>query len=210
MESLILLGAGTHAKACIDVIETEGRYKIKGILDQPDRVGEDFLGYQLIGTVEDLRQLAPDHVFLVSVGQHLMSEPRTFLYKAVMEVGGQLASPVSPLAQVSRHAQVGAGTLVLPHALVSAGAQVGVNCILGAGCLIEPDAEVGDHCHIGSGAILNAGAQVGNLTLVGSRTVFEGRIKTPGRSAVPIGSLVYRTQRGEIKVFPEGLKHEDH
>ena len=34
---LILLGAGGHCKSCIDVIETEGKFTIAGILDVADK-----------------------------------------------------------------------------------------------------------------------------------------------------------------------------
>ena len=34
---IILVGGGGHCKSCIDVIEAEGRFIIKGIIDLPDR-----------------------------------------------------------------------------------------------------------------------------------------------------------------------------
>ena len=50
VDQLILIGGGGHCKACIDVIELEGRYQIYGILDIADKVGESVLGYEIIGT----------------------------------------------------------------------------------------------------------------------------------------------------------------
>jgi hypothetical protein len=32
MKSLLLIGGGGHCRTCIDVIETEGKYKIAGIV----------------------------------------------------------------------------------------------------------------------------------------------------------------------------------
>lgn len=209
MQRLILLGAGAFAKACLDVIEAQGRYEVAGFLDRPERVGELFCGYPILGDDEEIGHFVEEHHFLVATNQHLMPEPRTFLFRAVIEAGGVLASPISPRGYVSPRAELGAGSLVMHGAIVEAGAKIGRNCILNTGALIGPEVTIGDHCHIGPGAVLCAGAQVGDLTLVGPRSVYDQRITSPARSAVPLGSVVYRTQRGQVKVHPEGLKHED-
>jgi FlaA1/EpsC-like NDP-sugar epimerase len=42
-EKIILVGGGGHCRSVIDVIETENRYEIVGILDKPELVGQTFL-----------------------------------------------------------------------------------------------------------------------------------------------------------------------
>ena len=37
MKDLILLGCGGHAKSCVDVIEAEGKYRILGLIDAPEK-----------------------------------------------------------------------------------------------------------------------------------------------------------------------------
>ena len=39
MSAVLLVGAGGHARACIDVIETEGRFKIAGLVGRSEEVG---------------------------------------------------------------------------------------------------------------------------------------------------------------------------
>jgi hypothetical protein len=36
---LLLIGAGGHAKSCIDVIEQENKFKIIGLVGSPNEVG---------------------------------------------------------------------------------------------------------------------------------------------------------------------------
>ena len=55
--NIILIGGGGHCKACIDVIEAQGEYKITGILDVPSHVGQVILNYPIIGTDEDISEL---------------------------------------------------------------------------------------------------------------------------------------------------------
>ena len=57
-ENIILVGGGGHCKSCIDVIEQEGKYEIKGILDLPEKKGQNILAYKIIGNDDDISDYA--------------------------------------------------------------------------------------------------------------------------------------------------------
>jgi sugar O-acyltransferase (sialic acid O-acetyltransferase NeuD family) len=153
---IILVGAGGHCRSCIDVIEREGRFDIAGVVDCPDFVGENVLGYPLLGRDEDLPALREKCQYaLVTVGQIKTPEIRMRLFQQLQSLAFELPAIISPGAYVSRHARVGAGTIVMHDALINAGASVGENCIINSKALIEHDATVGSHCHISTGAIVN-------------------------------------------------------
>ena len=40
MKDLILLGAGGHAKSCIDAVEAGGVYHIVGLIDAPEKLDQ--------------------------------------------------------------------------------------------------------------------------------------------------------------------------
>ena len=68
MKSILLVGGGGHCIACIDVIETEGVYDIRGIVSATVPT-ENLLGYPEIGTDNDLPQLLrSSNLALVTVG----------------------------------------------------------------------------------------------------------------------------------------------
>jgi sugar O-acyltransferase (sialic acid O-acetyltransferase NeuD family) len=173
---LILLGAGGHAHACVDVIEQHGRYEIAGLVGMPEEVNSISLGYSVIASDRDLPELAKSCRYaLVTVGQIGSAENRMRLYRLAVELGFELPAIVSPLAYVSRHAVIGAGTIVMHGAIVNAGARLGDNCIVNTRALIEHDATVEDHCHISTGAILNGNVRLGAGSFVGSgSTIREG------------------------------------
>jgi sugar O-acyltransferase (sialic acid O-acetyltransferase NeuD family) len=166
---LILIGAGGHAHACIDVIEQHGGYQIAGLLGMPDEMHDHHLGYAVIGTDNDLPELAKTIPYaLITLGQIKTPEHRTRLYQQVLEFGFQLPTIIAPRAYVSRHASIGAGTIVMHGAIVNAGASVGKNCIINTRALLEHDATVADHCHISTGAIINGKTVIGSGSFVGS------------------------------------------
>ena len=55
--SILLIGGGGHCRACVDVLEQEGRFQIAGIVERNGGPREAVLGYPVLGTDEDLTQL---------------------------------------------------------------------------------------------------------------------------------------------------------
>ena len=144
-EDILLIGAGGHARSCIDVIEKEGRYTVGGLVGLPHEVGSHIMGYPVLGTDSDLPDLMPRFPWvLIALGQIKSPEARMKLH-ALLEAGGcSLPVIVSPHAYVSSHAKVDAGTIVMHGAVVNAGARIGRNCIINSRALVEHDAVVGD------------------------------------------------------------------
>ena len=123
MQKLILLGGGGHCKSCIDVIEQEGKYKIVGILDVGELVGQKLLGYEYIGTDADISKYVDEgYAFLITVGQINTSSVRQKLFSLLNKNNAQIATVISPHAYLSKHADIGKGTIIMHDALVNASA----------------------------------------------------------------------------------------
>jgi sugar O-acyltransferase (sialic acid O-acetyltransferase NeuD family) len=171
-KKILLVGGGGHCRSCIDVLENLDSFEIFGIIDKPELKGTRILGYEVIGSDEDLPDLLTHcrHA-LITVGQIKTPEIRSRLFAKLEGLGFSLPVIVSHLAYVSPHASIGEGTIVMHHALVNAAARVGVNCILNTKSLIEHDCTIEDHCHISTGAIINGGVNIKTGTFVGSNAV---------------------------------------
>ncbi len=171
---LILIGAGGHALACIDVIEQQGQYHIVGLVGLPEELHSRHLGYEVIATDDALAQLAQSIPYaLITTGQIQSAKLRARLYQQAMLCGFQMPAIIAPTAHVSRHASIGAGSIVMHGAIISSGAKVGNNCIINSRALIEHDTTVEEHCHISTGAILNGGVSVGAGSFIGSGCVIR-------------------------------------
>ncbi|TXI95623.1 MAG: acetyltransferase [Burkholderiaceae bacterium] len=192
---LILVGAGGHAGAVIDVVEQHGEYQIVGLVGSHKEVQTRRLGYPVIGTDSDLSELAKMHKFaLVTVGQIQSPDIRMRLYELAVQAGFQLPIIVAPSAYVSHHADLGAGSVVMHGAIVNAGAKVGANCIVNTRALLEHDVSIADHCHISTGAILNGNACVGAGSFVGSASVVREGVSLGKRCVVGMGLSVRHNQ----------------
>lgn len=189
MEKLILLGGGGHCKSCIDVIEQEGKYKIIGILDNEELLGQNVLGYDFIGVDADINKFATQgYTFFITVGQIKSSAIRKKLFSLLNESNAKIATVISPRAYVSKHAEIGKGTIIMHDVLVNASASIGQNCIINSKALIEHDTVIEDFCHISTSAVLNGGVTIKEGTFFGSNAVSKEYIGTYRDDFIKAGS----------------------
>jgi len=190
---IILIGGGGHCRSCVDIIEQSNSFKIAGVLDIEKKLHNKILGYEIIGTDEDLPVLVQEFKhFFITIGQIHSSDKRVRLYNHLKELKVKLPVIVSPSAYVSKYAEVDEGTIIMHYAVVNANARIGRNCIINTKALIEHDAVIGDHCHISTGAIVNGETNVGQESFIGSNTVIREAITIGNRSIVGAGEKVMK------------------
>ena len=203
MHEIILIGAGGHACACIDVIENMQQYKIAGLVDKSINPDANLLGYPILGLDDDLVTLRKQFSYaLITIGQIKNAHRRQSLYKLLVRLGYTLPNIISPFAYVSRHAQVGNGTIIMPGAIVNTSAHIGLNCIINSAALVEHDAVIGDHCHIATGAVINGEVVVGAESFVGSGTITHQRISIGEKCVIGAGSVLNKDVPANQTIIP--------
>jgi sugar O-acyltransferase (sialic acid O-acetyltransferase NeuD family) len=187
-KKLVLIGAGGHARSCIDVIEQEGKYEIAGLVGLSQKVGSKQFGYEVLTTDSGLGELAKRFPFaLVVLGQIHSPDLRIRLYEESIAAGFKLPSIIAPSAYVSPHAKIGAGTIVMQGAILNTGVVVGDNCIINSRALLEHDSRVSDHCHVSTGATINGDTFIGTGSFIGSGAVIKEGVSVGVGSVVGMG-----------------------
>jgi sugar O-acyltransferase (sialic acid O-acetyltransferase NeuD family) len=191
VNDIILIGGGGHCKSVIDVIEQEGRFEIVGIVDKPELLGSNVLGYSVIGNDSDLDSLAKKYQYaLITVGQIKSPLLRIKLFDLAVEAGFKLPSIISPNAYVSKYASIGNGVIVMHNALVNVSASIGDNCIINSKALIEHNCLISKHCHISTNTVINGGVTVKPGCFIGSGAITKESITIGENSFIKAGSLV--------------------
>jgi len=190
-EPIILIGGGGHCKSVIDVIELQDKYEIVGIIDIPEKLNQEVLGYKIIGQDSNLPELVKKYNnFHITLGQLRNSEPRIKLFNQLKQLNANLPIIISPLAYISKHTVIEEGTVIMHNVIINANAKIGMNCIINTKALIEHDAVIGNHCHISTGAIVNGGVQIGNNVFYGSGAVSKEYVSIPDNSFIKANSIV--------------------
>ena len=190
-KEIILIGGGGHCKSCIDVIESTNEFKIAGIIDSKDKIGESILGYKIIGCDDDLEKLSQTYKYaLITVGQIKSAKVRIKLFERLNDLGYKLPSIIASSAYVSKHANIGSGSILMHQAMVNANVVIGENCIINSKALIEHDSSVGNNCHISTNSVLNGDVKIGNECFIGSGTTFVNGLTATDNVFIGISSVV--------------------
>ncbi|WP_299409505.1 acetyltransferase [Acaryochloris sp. IP29b_bin.148] len=191
MDNIVIIGSSGHAKVIIDIVQQEGRYNIAGLLDDGRNVGEQTLGYSVLGPVEDLPELVTAHAIkgvIVAIGDNFV---RSQVAGRIQDVCPDLpfVSAIHPSASIATEVSIGEGTVVMAGVSINPCSSIGRSCILNTHSSLDhdsvledfaslaPHATTGGNCHIGQysaisiGAVLVHGIHIGEQTVIGAGSV---------------------------------------
>lgn len=193
-KDLILVGGGGHCKACIDVVETEGKYSIAGIVDIKEKVGQKTLGYNIIASDENLVSLSKKYNnFFITVGFIKNYKIRENKYKELKSKNINIPIIFSPKATVSGFSKINAGTIIMHGAIVNSDAEIGENCIINTGAIVEHEAIVGFNTHVSTSAVINGQCKIGDNCFIGSNSVILNNITICNKVIIGAGSVVTKS-----------------
>jgi sugar O-acyltransferase (sialic acid O-acetyltransferase NeuD family) len=195
MTSLLILGAGGHAKVAAETALACGAASQVAFLDDrwfgPDSL-PSVLGGPVIGTLSYALQ-PPIHskfdAALVAIGN---ASTRLFWLKELESAGYSLPVLVHPTAWISSSAQIGPGSVVFAQAVVQAHARIGYGAILNTSCSVDHDVQLSDGVHICPGAHLAGQVSVGPRSSIGiGSSVIQG-VRIGSDVTVGAGAAVIR------------------
>lgn len=188
---VLIIGAGGHAKSCIEIIEEEDKKEIVGLIGTPEEIGKKILGYEVLGSEKDFVALSDLTTNLIlGIGQIKSPNLRIEIKEKYVQNGFTFESVISPTAQISKHAVIGAGTVIMHRVVINAGVKIGDYSIINTGSIIEHDSKIGNFSHISTGVVSNGESAIGNNSFVGSGTIIMERIKIGDNCIVGMGQKV--------------------
>jgi len=202
MKKIIIIGAGGHAKSCIDVIEKSKNFKIIGLFASKKELGNKILGYNVIGyTLKDLKKIKKKTKYaFIAIGQIKSSSARRKYYERLKKLRFEFPTIISPLSYVSKHTTIGPGSIVMHGVKINAASKIGNLCIINSNALVEHDNLINNFTHISTSVVLNGGVEIGSDTFIGSRSVIANGVKIGERCIISMASKVFKNI-GNNKVY---------
>jgi sugar O-acyltransferase (sialic acid O-acetyltransferase NeuD family) len=210
-ERLLIVGSSGHARVIIDLIEKQGVHEIVGLIDRFRIIGDEVLGYAILGGEDDIPRLGVAHSVTgccVAIGDNY-TRGRVADLVAAGTPAIRFPTLIHPAATVARDVIIGAGTVLMAGVVVNTSARIGDFCILNTSSSVDHDASVGDHASLAPGARLGGKVVIGPYAAIGmGATVIQGvrvgRHSVIGAGAVvltPVGDfrLAYGVPAGEVR-----------
>jgi sugar O-acyltransferase (sialic acid O-acetyltransferase NeuD family) len=187
-ESVLLLGAGGHAKVVYDALRQYD--PTVGVDVRDDNIalnGQLFFDCTITAPIGDFTKLqARVHV---AIGTNHV---RQRIAVAALKANMLLHSIVHPVAVVSLRARVSAGAFVGAGAIIAPAAEVASGVIINHGAVVDHECHIGPWVHVGPNATLGGAVSVGEGCLIGAGAVILPGLSIGEWAVVAAGAVVTR------------------
>lgn len=187
-KSVIVIGAGGHAKVVVSTLIASG-IKINKIYDDnSEKWGSSILNIEIVGPLSDIGYDSIEQA-LTAIGDNKTRKDIVNRFPHLC-----WTTVVHPSAYVHPTARIGQGTVVFAKAVVQPDTFIGDHCIINTGATIDHDCRIGNYVHISPGVNLAGDVQLqeGVFCGLGSKIIngmIIGKWTTVGAGGVVISNL---------------------
>ncbi len=196
--AVVIIGAGGHGRAVLDIVRAEGKLRPVGFLDA-DTTLNIVAGLPVLGRPNLLGKLIREDInhALPAVGDN---KARQNLLADVLAEGAVVPSVVHPMAWVSPDAKLGRGVVVGPQAAVCHAASIGDGAIINTAAVVEHDCQIGDCAHLAPTAALAGRVTVGARAFVGMGAKIIQCVHIGDDALIGAGAVVLRDLANNARV----------
>ncbi|QAU24994.1 acetyltransferase [Dyella sp. M7H15-1] len=172
VKGVVMIGAGGHAKVCIELLRAMGRSvdfcignagAAQTCLGVPVVEGDEYMA--------KLRKQGYEEAF-IAIGSNSL---RNRLGIQAMNLGYKLVNAISPVAQISPSASIGNGVAIMAGVIINAETIIGDLAVINTGASIDHDCHIGRAVHIAPQCAL-----AGNVTIASEAFLGVGCKVIPG------------------------------
>jgi UDP-perosamine 4-acetyltransferase len=185
---ILVLGAGGHGKAVLDLLLAGGEWLPAGVVDAAPRVA-DVLGIPVLG---DEAQFAPLRASGIGAAHPAIGHNAHRIAAAARLAAAGFALPVlrHPACVIGHGAVLGEGSAIFARAVIGPEARLGRLVLVNTGAIVEHDCIVEDGAHVAPGAVLAGGVRIGAGVLVGAGAVIRPGVTVGAGAIIGAGAAV--------------------
>lgn len=188
-KKVVIIGAGGHSKAIIEILKSNQSFEIVGCTDpcqNPQVTTTNVLGNDSV--LPDLYKKGVHHAF-VAIGDN---HTRAILTDKIKKMGFSLINVISPFSYISKSAKLGSGIAIMAGSVISADVCILDNTIINTNSSVDHDCLIGKTCHLAPGCSLSGKVSIGDGTFLGTGTKIIDGIKIGSWSILGAGAVVIR------------------
>ncbi len=198
-EEVIVIGAGGHAKVCIELLRAMGKKVAFCISLESDLIGV-CLDVPVLRGNKNLTFLYENgyRKIFIAVGSNTL---RAHLRDFALVQGYELLNAISPTAIISPTAQLGVGIAIMAGVVINAQTIIEDLAIINTGAVIDHDCYIAHAAHIAPQCGLAGNVRVGSYSFLGIGCKVIPDIEIGEKAIVGAGSVVISSIASEAKVM---------
>ncbi|MDB9983198.1 acetyltransferase [Candidatus Pelagibacter sp.] len=193
---LLIIGAGGHARSCLEVLILSNKYEILGFIDNEKK---KLMDYKFLGSDRDIHKFKNvcDNI-LLCLGGIKDIKLKWLIFQRAKKLKFKFPKIISPLSFISKSSNIGEGTIIMNQCFINANVKIGKNSIINNKALLEHDVMVGNNTTISPGAIINGGVKIGNNVFIGSGSIIKENVIIKSNSIIGMGTTVLKDVNGGV------------
>lgn len=202
---IIVVGAGGHAKVCIELLRASGMHVAYAIGGEES--SDTCVGVKVLKGDDHLPRLRAEGYqrAFIAIGANSL---RVKLADFAISHGFNLVNAISPASNISPTVRLGFGIAIMSGAIINADAHIDDLAVINTGATIDHDCEIGRAAHVAPQCALAGNVRVGERAFlgIGSKVIPCTKI---GRDAIiGAGSVVISSVDSGVTVVgvPARLK----
>jgi sugar O-acyltransferase (sialic acid O-acetyltransferase NeuD family) len=202
-DRILLIGAGGHARSVLDVIRSEGRCHVAGLIDSSMPKATILLGLPVLGQESDLPLVCQEQgttLGIVAIGDNWQRRAAMERLGALVP-GFAFVSSVHPSATVADDVTIGPGTVIMAGAVVVSGSRIGKGCIVNTLASLDHDGVMEDYASLAPGAVTGGRVHLGTCAAVGLGARIVHNLGIGAHAVVGAGALVMEDIPSEVVAF---------
>jgi len=194
---IIIIGAGGHAKVCIEILHDSGNEIAFCVAGSSSP--EHCLGIPVLKGDENLLRLREEGYWklFVAIGSNQLRDNLSVLW---VEKGHQLVNAISSHAIVSKSVNLGNGIALMAGSAINANTTIRDLAIINTGATVDHDCSIGRAVHIAPQCALAGNVAVGDRSFLGIGSMVVPGVSIGCNSTVGAGSVVLSNLDNDSRV----------
>lgn len=203
MIRIVVVGASDHGRCVIDALDQAGEHEIVGVLDDAVALGTRVAGYDVLGTLSDVRQLRQRYSFvggIVGIGDNYTRGQVVRRIRA-LDPEFEFVTAVHPRASVGHDVQVGEGVVLMAGSVIQGPAQLGKHSFALCGAVLSHDSTLGDFASLAPGAVAGGRVRVGDYAAIALGASVVHGVTIGEHTVVGAGSVVMKDLPSRVVAY---------
>ena len=192
MKSILIFGAGGHAKVIVDIIEKQGKFNIAGFIDEYRDKNAVIMGYKVIGDESSLQDIVLSYKIyggIIGIGDNsIRAEVRDKVIKVIPNF--KFVNCIHPKSILGKDVTLGEGNVVMAGAIINSSSRIKNHCILNTNSSIDHDCSMSDFSSIAPKVSVGGNVKIGDYSAIGIGTNIFHSVNIGYNCIIGGGSLV--------------------
>jgi len=188
--SVIIIGAGGHAKVIIDILKLDTKYEIVGLTDtNPDKQGTKILEVPVIGSDNILLDLIAQNISkaIIAIADNAL---RRQVFEKIRKFGFEFVNAIHPKTVISPSVKLGIGIAIMAGVVINPESVIKDNTIVNTGAKIDHECRILEHSHVAPGATLCGNVWVGEGAFIGAGSTVIQNVRVGDRAILGAGAVL--------------------